>query len=133
MPPAISVNKWCCSHQDISHYSHLWGCTLRKLRMRKHRILASDSWGAYQRNDFSEPRFLHLPYHRKALNPLTWDIWFSFINSNLLMFRLPGLLLQKLLYILVLPPYSTLPLWSSFSVLSEMPCPELEVLRMSTE
>ena len=31
------------------------------------------------------------PIHRKALNSLTQDIWFSLINSNLLMFRLPGL------------------------------------------
>ena len=59
--------------------------------MGKHRILALDSQGAHQRNDFSEPRPLHLPIHRKALNSLTWDIWFSLINSNLLMFWLPGL------------------------------------------
>ena len=31
---------------------------------------------------------------------LTWDVWFSFSNSNLLMFPIPGLLLLKLLYIL---------------------------------
>ena len=65
-------------------------CTLRRLRMRKHKILAPYSWGAYQRNDFSEPRLLHLPIHRKVLNSLTWDAWFSLINSNLLMFRLLG-------------------------------------------
>ena len=29
--------------------------------MGKHRILAPDRWGAGQRNDFSEPRLLHLP------------------------------------------------------------------------
>ena len=33
----------------------------------------------------------HLPIHRKMLNSLTWDIWFSWINCNLLMFLLPGL------------------------------------------
>ena len=65
--------------------------TLRKLRMRKHRMLAPDTWGAYQRNDFSEPRLFHLPIYRKVLNSLTWDIWFSLINRNLLMFLLPGL------------------------------------------
>ena len=46
---------------------------------------------AYQRNDFSEPRLRHLPIQRKALNSLPWDIWFSFINNNLLTFWLPGL------------------------------------------
>ena len=66
-------------------------CTLRRLKMRKQRILAPDSWGAYQRNDFIEPRILNLPIHRKALNSLTWDVWFSLINSNLLKFQVPGL------------------------------------------
>ena len=47
---------------DCSHY--LWWDP-RKLRMWKPRILAPDSWGAYQRNDFSEPRFLHLSITRK--------------------------------------------------------------------
>ena len=74
---------------DCSHSLQRWA--LRKLRVWKHRILAPDSWGAYQRNDFSEPRLLHLPIHRKALNSLTWDIWFPLINNNLLMFRLPAL------------------------------------------
>ena len=104
----LSVNKGCCSRQEPWGNSG-WrqtGCPLssppssqplqpppkvrlRKLRMRKHRKLAPDSWGEDQRNDFSEPRLLHLPIHRKALNSLTWDNWFSFINSNLL-FRIPG-------------------------------------------
>ena len=43
-----------------------------------------------QRNDFREPRLLHLPIHRKALNSLAWDVWFSLTNSNLLMFWPPG-------------------------------------------
>ena len=65
-------------------------CTLRRLRMRQHRILAPGSWGTYQRNDFNEPWLLHLPIHRKMLNSLTWGVWFSLINSELLMFLLPG-------------------------------------------
>ena len=36
------------------------------------------------RNDFSEPKLLHLPIPRKVLNSLTGDIGFSFITSNLL-------------------------------------------------
>lgn len=59
--------------------------------MRKHRIQAPESGSAHQRNDFSELRFLYLPIPRKALNSLPWDIWFSFINRNLLLFWLPGL------------------------------------------
>ena len=39
---------------------------------------------SYQRNEFSEPRLLHLPIHRKALNSLTWDIWFSLIITIIL-------------------------------------------------
>ena len=35
------------------------------------------------RNDFNEPRPLHLPIQREALNSLTWAIWFSLINSSL--------------------------------------------------
>ena len=48
---------------------------------------AQVSRSACQRNDFREPRLLHLPIPRKALNFVTWDIWFSLINSNLLMFQ----------------------------------------------
>ena len=28
----------------------------------------------YQRNDFNEPRLLHLPIHERALNSLTWNV-----------------------------------------------------------
>ena len=38
-----------------------------------------------------QPRFLHLPLCRKALNSLIWVIWFSLVNSNLSTFRLPVL------------------------------------------
>ena len=60
--------------------------------MGKSRILALESQGARQRSDFNEPRCLHVPIQEKALlNSLTWDFWFSSINSNVLMFRPPGL------------------------------------------
>ena len=52
-------------------------------KMRKHRILVPDSWGGYQRNDFNEPRLLHLPIFRKVLNSLAWDVQLHLINSNL--------------------------------------------------
>ena len=55
-----------------------------------------ESWDAYEKNDVSEPRLLHLPMCRKTLNSLTWGIWFSLIHKNTLMFRLA--LCCKLLY-----------------------------------
>ena len=73
----------------------------------KHRILAPESWGAYQRNDFHEPRPGIFP-HREEINLLAWHVWFSLINSNFLLFWLPGLLLQKLVYIPAPPlPFRT--------------------------
>ena len=86
--PAIWVNKDvtiisdCCHHcelvspegtQEGKNTCHLAAIRLqplpvvslkeRKLGMWEHRILAPDGWGAYERNDFSEPTFLHLPLH----------------------------------------------------------------------
>ena len=84
--------------------THLQGCPPRKLRMRKHRILAPESWGPCQRNNFSESRLLHLPMYRKALNSLTWDISFSLINSHLLMFWSPGFCYKTSIYLA--PPLS---------------------------
>ena len=52
----------------------------------EHRILTPDSWGTFQRVDFTKVRLLHPPKHSKGLNSLTQDIWHSLINSNLLMF-----------------------------------------------
>ena len=112
---SISVNKGCyiisnCSHhfgklvspEGIQEGKSTWHLTaircshspqwnLRKVMMWKHRILAPDSWGSYQRNDFSESRLLHLPIDRKELSSLKSDIHFSFIYDNLLMFKLPAL------------------------------------------
>ena len=92
--PAISVNKDVTVISDCSN--HEWWAGMPKDTQEgkeylpfsshqtshspKHRILAPDR-GLYQRNDFSEPRLFHLPIHRKVLNSLIWDIWFSF-NSQ---------------------------------------------------
>ena len=65
-------------HVAVRCYIHLERCTLRGLRMRKYRTLTPDSGDTDQRTDFSEPRPLHLPIHRTALNSLTWDIWFFY-------------------------------------------------------
>ena len=107
--PTVSVNKGCCSHQAVTLQppggepcgNSEWRqadcprqspsssqccshppdtCTLRGFRMREHRILALDSQCEYQRNDFSEPRLLYLPIHKKALNSLTSDILFLLLT-----------------------------------------------------
>ena len=62
-------------------------------------MLAPDSWSAYQRNTFSEPTLLDLPTERKALNFLTWDIWFPFINANFFDVPTTWFWCNKLLYI----------------------------------
>ena len=90
--------------------------------------LAPDTWGAYQENDFSEPRLLHHPTYRKALNSLTWGIWFSIINSNILTFRLPALCCKT-------PIYYGSPLRLLRAILlglPEMLPPRLEVLKSPT-
>ena len=65
-------------------------CTLKRLRMSKHRMHVPDGRNSYERNYFSEFWLFHLPPHRKALNSLTWDILFSLTDGDLLMFWLPG-------------------------------------------
>ena len=108
--------------QQPSDCSHSLRWALRKLGMWKHRILAPESWGAYQRNDFSEPRLLHLPRQRKALNSLPWEIWFSLFNNNFLMFPItcPSLQNSYISWLLPSPP------WSSFSEPSETLSPGLQ-------
>jgi len=51
-----------------------WGNV--KSRVSKETGLAKDSWSAYERNEFSKPRGLHLPIHRR-LNSLTWYLIFD--------------------------------------------------------
>ena len=65
-----------------------------------------DNQGACRKNDFNESRLSHFPIHRKALNSLTWDAWFSFTHSTVIFWcsDAPGLL-QKLLSILYILPY----------------------------
>ena len=70
-----------CHQIAATTYSEPWGNS-----RCEDGIVAPDSWDAYQRNDFSELRLLHLPRCREVLNFLTWDIWFPLTNSNLLMF-----------------------------------------------
>ena len=79
----------------------------------------------------SSPRLSHLPIHRKALNSLAWDIWFSLTNNNHLMFK-PLALCCKLLYNLTSPPHLHL-LGAVLSVLLEMLSLRRETLKIPTE
>ena len=73
-------------HQAISHGSHHPQTVHPEgLKMRKHRILPTDSQSTHQRN-FNEVRLLQSTTCRKALNSLIWDVSFSLINSNLFFF-----------------------------------------------
>ena len=79
------------------------------------------------KDGFSKPRLLHLSLGRKALNSLTWDIQFSLINSNLLMFQLPGLVAKPPVY--PSPP----PVASSEPQSPERLCPRLTSSVLSTK
>ena len=103
-------------------------CTLERRRMWKHRIVAPDSSDAYQRNDLSYLRLLHLPIHRKALNDLTGDICFSltviFWSSKYLIFdaKIP-----------IYPAPQPLLLGSCLSELSEILCLGLQSSILATK
>ena len=96
-----------------------------------HRKLAQDMWGAYERKDFSEPRFLYLPTHRKALNSLTWDIWFSLIVTFWCSHYLPlfqNFYIVYITWILPSPPLSHSlkaardNAWASFNSIQSLSC-----------
>ena len=97
--PAISVNKdaivisdssppnvnfWALRAPGIEDNTcHLAATRLQPLPMvnteeltvwKKYEILAPGSWDAYERNDYSEPRLLHLPIQRNsaAETPILW-------------------------------------------------------------
>ena len=69
----------------------------RRSKVNKETELAPDSWGAYERNEFSESRDLHLPIHR-MLNSLTWYLIFDVQTDRSLC--------CKLVYSLTSPPAS---------------------------
>ena len=115
------VREWVPhSHQQLQPSNVIWWplrklrkekntCNLAAIRLQLRPMVSPEDWliDWYGRNDFSESRLLNLPIHRKTLNSLTWDIWFSLINNNFI-FRLPSL--SGKTYITWLYP---LPSWSS--------------------
>ena len=91
MLPVISVKyRWVIvaaikpSATAATPHDVPWG----EHRMENTRTLTLDNDDAYQKENFTKFRLLHLPIHRKALKSLTWDVWvFFMISSNLLMFH----------------------------------------------
>ena len=90
-PWATYPSKWERKVQEsaIYHIHHPlrwrknWGCEQSRSRM-----LAPDSWDAYECNKFNDARHLHLPIHRRVLNPLCEVSAFPKLTITL-MFRLP--------------------------------------------
>ena len=84
---AMLINKKCHSHQHFLASKCEWrlpklgssACCIvtteelynARSKMNKATGLAPGSWGAYERNEFSDSRDLHLPIDR-MLNSLTW-------------------------------------------------------------
>ena len=98
--PAILMNKGFCSHQAITLQPPGWWA-LREPRMETMPTNAATAsgvpWGdskwenpgprelrCISKEWLQGAQVVHCPTHRKALNSLTWENWFSFIHSNLL-------------------------------------------------
>ena len=73
-----SPKNWDLSDAATPHLPHptptlLWSWDslssnhLPLLKVNKETGLDTDSWGAYERNEFSEPGGLHLPKHRMII------------------------------------------------------------------
>ena len=128
-PPEYSGGKrtpvWYGSNQAAAtYYWEPWGT-----RKVKTQTLASESWDAYERNEFSEPKLLHLPIYRKALNSLTWDIWFSLIHKNTFDVQTTCPLLQTS----ASPESSLLPSWKSSIKTTWDATSGIYVLKISTK
>ena len=124
--PDILISKKCHSHQQFLASKCEWGLPKQRSsrcchspwwllrswgnvrsKVNKEIRLAPDSWGAYERSEFSERRGLHLPICG-MLNSLTWYLIFDDQTAFSLC--------CKLVYSLTSP---LLP-WSSFLRATEM-------------
>ena len=101
-PPKLQSSRSCHPPEWLLRS---WGNARSKVN--KGTGLAPDSWGAYERNELSEPRGLHLPIYR-MLNSFTWYLIFDDQTAFSLC--------CKLVYSLTSP---LLP-WSSFLRATEM-------------
>ena len=75
-PPNDNEHSRNCDPVDAtpsSTHSNCWGAGECRKQGEEGNRLAPDSWGTYERNEFREPRDLHLPQQRK-LNSFTWHL-----------------------------------------------------------
>ena len=92
----MSCEPWGLKKENTHHLVVIRLQPLSTLSLEELRIWKQDTDPQraemhQQSDDFRESRVFHLPIHRKALNSLTWVIWFSLTDNHLLMFRgLPG-------------------------------------------
>ena len=84
-PSAISgLQMWMRAPKTVIqqmlplHHCGCWGAG--GMQEARRTALASDSWGAKERNGFSEPRGLHARIQR-MLNSLTWNLIFDVQTS----------------------------------------------------
>ena len=107
---------WSMGHTELDTTEQLSNA---RRKVNKEKGLAPDSWGAFESNEFSEPRGLHLPRQR-MLNSLTWHLTFEVQTTCSLC--------CKLAYSLT-SPTATL---SSFLKSTEILSPGLRVLNIPT-
>ena len=141
IPPALSINKKYHSHQQFlgskcegglpplwsSRCCHppphgdCWGAVGGNARSKVNTEtgLAPDNWDAYETNEFSEPRDLHFPIHRR-INSLTWYLVFDIQTGCSLC--------CKLVYSLISPASL-----EQFSQAAEILSPGLGVLNITTK
>ena len=75
------------SHQPLCSP---WPCTLREFRLEK-TTEYGPRWLRYVSKKWFQWSQTLASSHRKVLNSLTWEVCFSLMNSNILMFQLPVL------------------------------------------
>ena len=81
---SYAITAW---HSQLSAIT-VFGCepvSLKRIQEKEHlckkcRMLALNSWDAYEGNNFYNSRLLHLLIHRRTLNSLTWYLAFFTYN-----------------------------------------------------
>ena len=76
--PSRAVRKEnICMIWQSSGCSHSLQGELKNSWCEQSQDTGPDSWDEYERSNFSEPRLLHLPIRRKALNSLRYLVFFK--------------------------------------------------------
>ena len=91
-PRALRMKKITWATWQPRGCSHCPWWAPRNSECEKHSPLAPDSWGVYERNNFSEPRLLHLPiYAVPACIAVSNSLWhFGLLPLRLHSWGFPG-------------------------------------------